>query len=160
VKITITVPNVGAAGATTFVLADDSVSVVPGSNASTNFTNGAGGLQKEGLCNKQKRTVQKSPTFRAPYQTSFPRYNLANSFSFSVQRSFQTPEACMAFVRSHADNVPVQGEITVLESSATGQSASYLPNALVESIETIQHQEQACLTRYTISGNGAWQTTP
>jgi hypothetical protein len=160
VKITITAPSVGAAGATTFVLADDSVSVVPGSNASTNFTSGAGGLQKEGLCNKQKRVVQKSPAFRAPYQSNFPRYNLANSFSFSVQRSFQTPEACMAFVRSHADSVPVQGEITVLETSATGQSASYLPNAIVESIETIQHQEIACLSRYTISAGNAWQSAP
>jgi hypothetical protein len=150
-KITIT-PTGGAA----FILADDSVSVVVGSN----FTNGATGQIKEGFVNKQKRMTQKTPLFRAAYLLNIPRYNLENRLSFTVQRSFQTTENCIAFIAFHPDSVPVQGELTLQEQSTTGLIARYLPNAVVETIECILHQGASCNIQYVISGNGPWQSSP
>jgi len=54
----------------------------------------------------------------------------------------------------------VQGEITILNQSSTGLITRYLPNAVVESVACIAHQEVACAITYAICGNGAWQTSP
>jgi hypothetical protein len=152
VKITIT----PAGSAAAFVLADDSVSVVQGAN----FTAGTGGQVREGFINKQKRAGQKSPLFRAAYLLNVPRFNLENRVAFTVQRSFQTVEACVAFIAFHPDNVPVQGEIAVTNQSATGLITRYLPNAVVESVECTQHAGLSCNFRYSLCGNGPWQTSP
>jgi hypothetical protein len=151
-KITITPAGSSAA----FVLADDTVSVVLGAN----FTAGTGGQVKEGFVNKQKRAAQKSLLFRAAYLLNVPRFNLENRVAFTVQRSFQTVEACVAFIAFHPDNVPVQGEIALTNQSATGLITRYLPNAVVESVQCTLHTGLSCNFRYSISGNGAWQTSP
>ena len=151
-KITITQPGSSFA----FVLADDSVSVVVGAN----FTAGTGGQIREGFVNKQKRARQQSLLFRGAYVLNVPRFNLENRLGFTVQRSFQTVEACVAFIAFHPDNVPVQGEITVTNQSATGLITRYLPNAVVESVECTQHAGLSCDFRYSICGNGAWQISP
>jgi hypothetical protein len=151
VKITIT-----PTGGSPFVLADDAVSVVLGAN----FSAGTGGQVREGFVNKQKRAGQKSPLFRAAYLLNVPRFNLENRLAFTVQRTFQTVEACVAFIAFHPDNVPVQGEIAVTNQSATGQITRYLPNAVVESVECIQHTGLSCNFRYSLCGNGPWQTSP
>jgi len=152
VKITLT----AAGGAAAFVLADDAVSVVTGSN----FAAGAGGQAREGFVNKQKRAGQRTALFRGAYLLNIPRFNLENRLVFTVQRSFQTIEACLAFIAYHPDSVPVQGEITMTNQSTTGQISRYLPNAVIESVECVQHQGLSCNITYTISGNGAWQTNP
>jgi hypothetical protein len=150
----ITMTPTGGTGA--FVLADDTVGVVPGMN----FASGAGGQVREGFVNKQKRAGQRSPLFRSAYVLNAPRYNLENRLSFTVQRSFQTVEACLAFIAFHPDNVPVQGEMAITHQSATGLITRYLPNAVVESVECVQHTGLSCNFRYGICGNGAWQTSP
>jgi hypothetical protein len=150
-KITIT-----TTGGNVFLLADDSVAVVIG----TTFTTGVGGQIKEGFVNKQKRQVQTSPLFRAAYTLVIPRYNLLNRFSVTVQRSFQTVEACMSFIAFHPDSVPTQGEIALDNQSTTGRILRYLPSAVIESVECTQHIGLSCNFAYTISGNGAWQTSP
>jgi hypothetical protein len=152
VKITITPTG----GTMAFVLADDSVSVVLG----TNFTAGTGGQVREGFVNQQKRGGQKSPLFRAAYLLNVPRFNLENRLAFTVQRSFQTVEACVAFIAFHPDNVPVQGEIALTNQSATGLITRFLPNAVVESVECTQHTGLSCNFRYSLCGNGPWQTSP
>jgi hypothetical protein len=152
VKITIT----PAGGSAAFVLADDAVSVVLGAN----FNAGTGGQVREGFVNKQKRAGQKSPLFRAAYLLNVPRFNLENRLAFTVQRSFQTVEACVAFIAFHPDNVPVQGEVAVTNQSTTGLITRYLPNAVVESVECTQHAGLSCNFRYSIRGNGAWQISP
>jgi hypothetical protein len=151
-KITITPTG----RSTAFVLADDSVSVVLGAI----FTGGTGGPIREGFVNKQKRARQKSLLFRAAYVLNVPRFNLENRLAFTVQRSFETVEGCVAFIAFHPDNVPVQGEIAVTNQSATGLITRYLPNAVVESVECTQHTGLSCNFRYSICGNGAWQTSP
>jgi len=155
-KITITPAGSSAA----FVLADDTVRLIVGTSALSNFGNGAGGQVKEGCLNQQKRSVQKAPLFRSAYLSNFPRFNLENRFAFTTQRSFQTAEACLAFILFHPDSVPVQGEITILNQSSTGLITRYLPNAVVESVACIAHQEVACTITYAICGNGSWQTAP
>jgi hypothetical protein len=150
-KITIT-----PGGGQTFVLADDSIAVVIGPT----FTAGVGGQIREGFVNKQKRLVQTSPLFRAACALLIPRFNLQNRFSFTVQRSFQTVENCIAFIAFHPDSVPAQGEIALDNQSATGRILRYLPSALIETVECAQHVGLSCNFTYTISGNGAWQTTP
>ena len=143
-------------GGPAFTLADDTVSVVLGAN----FSTGTGGQVREGFVNKQKRAGQKSPLFRAAYILNVPRYNLENRLAFTVQRSFQTVEACVAFIAFHPDNVPVQGEIAVTSQSATGLITRFLPNAVVELVECTQHIGLSCNFRYSLCGNGAWQTSP
>jgi hypothetical protein len=145
-----------AGSSAAFVLADDTVSVVLGAI----FTAGTGGQVREGFVNKQKRARQKSLLFRAAYLLNVPRFNLENRLAFTVQRSFETVEACVAFIAFHPDNVPVQGEIAVTNQSATGLITRYLPNAVIESVECTQHAGLSCNFRYSICGNGAWQTSP
>jgi hypothetical protein len=145
-----------AGSAAAFVLADDSVSVVQGAN----FTGGVGGQVREGFVNKQKRSAQKSALLRAAYLLNVPRFNLENRLAFTVQRSFQSAEACVAFIASHPDSVPVQGEIAVTNKSAAGQITRYLPGAVMESVECVQHAGLSCNFRYSLCGNGAWQISP
>jgi hypothetical protein len=143
-------------GGSAFTLANDSVAVVVGAT----FTSGASGQIREGFVNKQKRTAQKSPLFRAAYLLNIPRFNLLNSLRFTVQRSFQTVENCLSFIAFHPDSVPVQGEICIQEQSTTGLITRYLPNAVVDSVECTGHTGLACNFQYCISGNGAWQSSP
>ena len=150
-KITLT-----PTGATPFVLGDDAVSLVIG----TNFSAGAGGQIREGFVSKQKRQVQHSPLFRAAWSLNIPRANLENRFTFSVMRSFQTMEACVAFIAFHPDSVPTTGEITLTSQSTTGLVLRYLPSAIVESVECLRQIGLSCDFQYTITGNGPWQTTP
>jgi hypothetical protein len=150
-KITIT-----PSGGSVFTLADDSVAVVIGAN----FTAGVGGQIREGFVNKQKRQVQASALFRAAYALVVPRFNLQNRFSFTVQRSFQTMESCIAFIAFHPDSVPTQGEVVLDNQSATGRILRYLPSAVIESVECAQHVGVSCNFTYTIHGNGAWQNQP
>ena len=144
------------AGGTAFVLGDDAAGVVIGAN----FSGGAGGQIKEGFVNKQKRRVQHSPLFRAAYLLNIPRSNLENRFAFTVQRSFQTLEACVAFIAFHPDSVPTAGEITLTSQSAGGLVMRYLPAAVVESVACARQIGLSCDFQYTIAGNGPWQTTP
>lgn len=150
-KITLT-----PTGATPFVLGDDSVNVVIGAN----FSGGAGGQIKEGFVNKQKRRVQNCPLFRAAYLLNIPRDNLENRFAFTVQRSFQTLEDCVAFIAFHPDSVPTQGEITLTNQSGAGIILRYLPAAVVETVECTRQIGLSCDFQYTVAGNGPWQSTP
>lgn len=145
-KITLT--PTGGLAVNAFLLADDAVSLVVGAT----FTAGAGGQIREGFVNKQKRAVQKSPLVRAAYLLNIPRYNLENRLVFTVQRSFQTVENCVAFIAFHPDSVPMQGELTVREQSTTGLIARYLPNAVVESVECTRHIGLACDFQYITLG--------
>ncbi len=150
-KITIT-PSTGGV----FTLADDGVALVIGST----FAAGAGGQIKEGFVNKQKRRAQVSPLFRAAYALIIPRFNLENRFSFSVQRSFQTVESCIAFIAFHPDSVPTNGEVALDNQSGSGRILRYLPDAVIESVECARHVGVSCDFTYTISGNGPWQVGP
>lgn len=150
-KIILT-PSGGAA----FVLGDDAVSVVVGGN----FSGGAGGQIREGFVNKQKRQVQRSALFRGAYLLNLARGNWENRFAFTVQRSFQTLEACVAFIAFHPDSVPMAGEISLSSQSGTGLVLRYLPAAVVESVECIQQIGLSCDFTYRIAGNGPWQASP
>ncbi|MGD0813367.1 MAG: hypothetical protein ABSA83_07165 [Verrucomicrobiota bacterium] len=144
------------AGGTGFVLGDDTVSLVVG----VNFSAGAGGQIKEGFVNKQKRRVQHSPLFRAAYLLNIARLNWENRFAFTVQRSFQTLEACVAFIAFHPDSVPAAGEITLSNQSGTGVVLRYLPAAVIEMAQCTRQIGLSCDFQYTIAGNGPWQTSP
>ncbi len=124
------------------------------------FTAGVGGQIKEGFVNKQKRQAQISPLLRAAYALVIPRFNLQNRFSFTVQRSFQTVESCIAFIAFHPDSVPAQGSVALDNQSATGRILRYLPSAVIETVECAQHIGLSCNFTYTVSGNGAWQNAP
>ena len=143
-------------GGTPFVLGDDAASVVPGAN----FSGGAGGQITEGFVNKQKRRVQKAGLFRGAYAVNLARGNLENRFAFTVQRSFQSLEACVAFIAFHPDSVPESGEITLASQSGGGVIARYLPGAVVEKVECLRQIGLSCDFQYTIAGNGPWQTNP
>lgn len=155
-KITITPGSIAAPSGPVFTLADDAVAIVIGAT----FTAGVGGQIKEGFVNKQKRQVQTSPLFRAAYALMAPRFNLQNRLAFTVQRTFQTVENCVAFIAFHPDSVPAQGELMLDNQSASGRILGYLPNAVIESVECAQHIGLSCNFTYAISGNGAWQAAP
>ena len=143
-------------GGNPFVLGDDTVSQVVG----TNFSAGAGGQIREGFVNKQKRRVQNTPLFRAAYALNIARANVENRFAFSVARSFQTLEDCVAFIAFHPDSVPAAGEITLTSQSGSGQIVRYLPAAVVETVECARQIGLSCDFQYTIAGNGPWQASP
>ena len=151
-KITIT-----PTGGQPFLLADDSVSVVIGPT----FT-GRGGRANQGrVCQQTETTGPGQPAFPGgAYALLIPRFNLQNRFSFTVQRSFQSVENCIGFIAFHPDSVPTQGEITLDNQSATGRILRYLPSAVIETVECAQHIGLSCNFTYTISGNGAWQSSP
>src|SRR5580658_5748659 len=103
-KITMASPAV--AGATsTFTFADMTAGMlVIGTSPGVTFPNGANGFgPTDGMSIRQARQVQKTQLFRSAYTLVLPRYNLLNTWSFSVERSFQTAEACAAFVIAHPD---------------------------------------------------------
>ena len=66
----------------------------------------------------------------------------------------------MAFIAFHPDSVPTTGEITVTSQSPSGLILRYLPAAVVESVECVRQIGLSCDFKYTIAGNGPWQTSP
>ena len=144
------------ASATAFVLGDDSVAQI----VTSAWPNGAGGAILEGFVSKQRREVQKTRLFRGAYTLDIARFNLENSFSFSVQRAFSRLENCIMFIASHPDTVPASGEVTLDSRSPTGRVLRYLPGAVVESVQCLRQIGLSCDFQYNISGNGAWQSTP
>ena len=146
----------------TFTFADMTAGMlVIATSPTAAFPSGANGFgPMDGMSIKQNRQVQKSSIFRGASQLVIPRYNPINSWVFSVERSFSTPEAAASFVISHPDAVPFQGELIVQQFSATGSILRYQPLAVVESVEITKHQEVGCVARYALAFNGPWQTSP
>lgn len=151
----ITITSGGVGNGTAFVLADDTITLI----TATVWPNGAGGQIRQGFVNKQQRQLQQSRLLRAAYSLVVPRYNLENRFAFTVQRTFQSVEGCVAFIAFHPDSVPVQGEITIDNQSSTGRIYRYLPNAVIERVECARHLGLACDFHYVIAGNGPWQSS-
>ena len=135
-KITMT----AAGGGTAFVLADDA----------------SGATVRDGFRPKQTRILQSQALFRAGYKASLARFNLENRLSFTVERSFATVELCLNFIAWHADQVPISGQLTVYNRSATGQTTRTLANAVMADIECVEHAGVSCKFQYTVEGNGAW----
>jgi hypothetical protein len=135
-KITIT-----PTGGTPFTLADDN--------------NGA--TIADGFQPKQTRIMQSQALFRAAYKANLPRYNLENRLAFVVERVFATVEAALNFMAQHADQVPVNGTLTLYNLSATGQTNRSLVNAIVADVECVEHIGVSCKFQYLVAGNGAWQ---
>jgi hypothetical protein len=135
-RITIT-----PAGGKAFVLADEA----------------AGAMVRDGFRPGQTRVTQSQALFRAPYKTNIPRFNLENRLRFVVERTFATVEAALNFMATHADQVPVQGTVTMYHLTARGQTSRSLASAVVLDIQCIEHIGVSCRFQYTIAGNSAWQ---
>lgn len=136
-KITIT-----PSGGTAFVLGDD--------RATPAATIG------DGFRPRQTRVVQSQGLFRGAYKAELARYNLENTLTFVVERSFATVEAALNFMAFHADAVPAGGTLTLYDLSGTGQTTRTLGNAVVREIECVEHTGVSCKFQYTITGNGPW----
>jgi hypothetical protein len=154
VLITLTPSGTGAAA---FTLGDDSVRIVP---AGQNFSAGAGGGIKDGFLLKQERVVQQNSLVRAAYEALFPRYNLKNSLTFQVKRTFSSWELAVMFIAFHPDSIPPQGELTMTNISATGRISRYLPNAILQAAECVTHTGVTCEHRYTFLAPNPWQNAP
>lgn len=147
---------------TPFVFADDTVGEI---STGYPWTNGVGGICKEGFLPGQRRAVQGVEYFRGLFKGNIPRGQLENSLKFTVQRTFNTLDNALAFLASHADNVPESG---LLIMTLTGIGTRYLQNAVVQDIQTTLHKGVSCDTTYSIVGSydpvlqtgGAWQLTP
>jgi len=135
-RITIT-PTGGKA----FVLADEAT----------------GAMVQDGFRPGQTRLTQSQALFRAPYKTNLPRFNLENRLRFVVERTFATMEAALSFIATHADQVPVQGTVTLYHATARGQTSRSLPGAVVTDIQCLEHIGVSCRFQYTVAGNSAWQ---
>jgi hypothetical protein len=137
VKITLT-----PSGGTPFVLGDDTAT--------------PRAVIADGFRPRQTRQVQSQGLFRGPYKADLARYNLENSLTFVVERSFTTQEAAQNFMALHADTVPISGTLTIYLRSATGVSQRTLANAVMRDIECVEHTGVTCKFQYTVTGNGAW----
>lgn len=131
-----------AAGGAAFTLGDD------GANPQATIV--------DGFRPRQSREVQRQALFRAAYKAELPRYNLENTLTFVVERSFATREAALNFMAFHADAVPVQGTLTLYDLSSTGQTTRTLAGAVVSEVECVEHVGVSCKFSYTIEGNGEW----
>jgi hypothetical protein len=151
-QITLTPPG----GTQVFTLGDDTVKIVP---AGQNFANGAPGSVNDGYLPKQTRLVQKSAIVRGAYKIGFPRYNLENSLTFEVTRTFTSRSLAFSFLSSHADLIPVIGTLTELNVASTGRTPRYLPNAMLEDMETIEDKGLTNVVRYLFWAPNPWQST-
>src|SRR5579872_1182212 len=125
-KITIT-PLLGG---TPFVLADDAAPRFFAQGV--NFSGGLGGVIVDGFLPAQTRMDQVSPLVRAAHPFIAPRYNVTNAMKFTVSRTFWNANDCLNFLASHADSVPVFGEITLQQQAAnSGLLLRYLPSCSV-----------------------------
>jgi hypothetical protein len=153
----ITSPSVGAAGATQFILGDDTTALPIVTAA---WASGLGGpIVDTGFLARQKRKIQIQDLFRQGYPFITARFNWLNSFEFTVHRVFSAVQNCLAFVAFHPDSVPAGGEVTLSHTSASGVVHRYLPNAVVDSPECIDQTGVRCRFKYRISAPNPWQTT-
>jgi hypothetical protein len=144
-------------GGRAFMLGNDAVRVVP---PGTLFVSGAPGGIQDGFLLKQERILQVVPLLRASYRLVIPRYNLINSLTFLVSRTFATWELTLQFIALHADQVPALGEITMTHQSATGTTNRYLPNAVLQACECVKHTGVTCHHKYTFQAPNPWQSNP
>jgi hypothetical protein len=144
-------------GLSAFTLADDTTAMPI---VAASWPAGIGGtIVEKGFLARQKRTVQIEPLFRQAYPFMAPRFNWQNGFSFVVQREFSTVQNCIAFIAFHPDSVPANGEITLSHTSSSGVIHRYLPNAIVDTPECVDHKGVKCRFQYSIMAPNAWQTT-
>lgn len=148
---------------TPFILAADTAPFPISSGAP--WLNGVGGVaDKEGYKPGQKRAIQAVEYFRGLWKGNIGRGQLENSLRFTTQRTFSTLDLCLAFLQSHAGNVPIEGCLMV---TMTGVGTAYLPNAVVQDIQTPKHIGASCDVAYSLVGSyrpdrgtgGPWQIT-
>ena len=133
-------------------------------SAGAPWKNGVAGNCREGYLPKQQRAIQVVEYFRAAFKGNIARQQLENSLKFTVQRQFATMDLCFGFLTFHSGYVPIEGCLCV---TLTGFGVSYLPNAVVENVETVKHIGESCDVAYSIKGSyrpdrgtgGPWQST-
>jgi hypothetical protein len=152
-----------AAFGTPFTMAADTTAM-PIKVATAPWTNGIGGLCKEGFQPKQRRGVQAVEYFRGLFKGNIARGQFENSLKFTVQRTFDDLDLCLAFLAVHADTVPDEG---CLQVTLTGVGTRFLPNAQVQDVECVKHIGASCDMMYSLVGSydpvrgtgGPWQQT-
>lgn len=152
-KITLT----PSGGAQAFVLADDSISRIA---ATVSPAVGGGGSLAEGFVPVQERIVQVTPLARAPYAFIAPRYNLKNSLTLTVNRTFSSVEMCLNFLATHPAAVPASGVLALQSVTASGTIERFLPNAVLQSVKCLAHTGVSCRFQYTFIAPNPWQNTP
>ena len=146
---------------TPFVIAQDGAGTIA---VGYPWASGVGGICKEGFMPGQKRTIQAVEYFRGQFTGNIPRGQLTNSLKFTVQRAFTTLDLCLAFLWTHAANVPLSG---CLQVTLTGIGTTYLPNAVLQDVQTVKHTGSSCDLTYSFVGSynpvtgigGPWQNT-
>jgi hypothetical protein len=112
----------------------------------------------------QRRQIQAVEYFRGIFKGNIARNQLENSLKFTTQRTFSNLDLALAFLATHASNVPAEGCLMI---TMTGAGTVYLPNSVVVDIQTSKHIGASCDITYSILGSwrpdrgtgGPWQTT-
>jgi hypothetical protein len=145
-RITITAP-----GGSPFLLADDTQ---PNCNGpSSNWLNGAPGLSDpdDGIKSELSLATQADDLINSPYKQELPRGNAQVTWTWKVQRIFDTQDNAAMFVTDHPPIVPVVGQLAAY--FGTEPTVRYLNNAVLKGISTIEHKGLSVVLQYSYSGS-------
>jgi len=108
----------------------------------------------------QRRTVESRTIANSDYQQNINHGNKLNTHWWVVDRDHGTIAAAVAFMRDHADTVPVDSGISGAKLQETGDDGSirFLQNCAIEAIECLRWDGQSTVYKYTVRG-GAWTDT-
>lgn len=154
IKVTIT-----AAGQPPFLLAQSGLGRIIAGASANSWNNGAGGPVEEGFLPRLRYNAQPVKAIRAANERNLPRFNLAREGRFTVSREFHTTGACILFLATHLELIPVSGVLALTYSGTDGTAGTlYLP-ATMKSADTIEHIGRFCKISYAyVSNGGGWST--
>ena len=150
-RITITPQQGGAAPqqATPFLLCDDALGVGGFDGPTSSWLNGCGGQCKDGYNTEESRATEATDLIGAEFKQETPRGNRQYTMTFTVQRTFSTPDFALMFIADHPDLVPDSGTVQVV----IGNTSRYLKNAVVKSVRCSDYCNLSFNTTYTVSGS-------
>ena len=105
--------------------------------------------------------IQRTPLWRSAYQFLAARFNAANDWAITVDRSFSTELAAQLFKATYPLTVPFAGELELQFHTAAGSAILYCKSAARQGITFPQPTGQnRVITQMTWSLGAPWSNSP
>lgn len=98
--------------------------------------------------------------FRSQFQFIADRFNIIQTWDFTVCHSFTTVQACRDFYAARPVTRPRSGELMILNKGGGGNFTRYYKNAIVRSPVIAKDCGQSVLIRYSIIMASPYSLTP
>jgi len=102
---------------------------------------------------------QDTPGFRAPAPFQFDRFNLKQTWAFSVCHSFATTQLCFDFAGQRAAALPRAGEIQIITVTGQGAFTRYLRGATLRNPTCTKMGGATCWFSYNVTWTGGYSLT-